>query len=86
MGRRKLALCLCIKEKKNYVVLVKTPWEDGFSSFVLWVNQAHGEVAEHPKDLWADDKYSRYPFLDFDGPGDAFADGKFFPGRVIEPD
>jgi len=35
MGRRKLAFCLGIKEKKKYVVLGKIPWEDGFSSFVL---------------------------------------------------
>jgi len=40
------------------VVLRKTPWANGFSSFILWINQAHGEVAEHPKDLWADGKVS----------------------------
>jgi len=86
MGRKKLDICLGIKEKKKYVVLVKTPWADGFSSFVLWVNRALGEVDEHPKDLLADGKVSRYPFLDFDCPVDCMADGKCFPGRVLEPD
>ena len=79
MGRRKLAFCLGIKVNKKYVDLGKTPWEDGFSSFVLWDHQAHGEVAEHPKDLFPDGKVSRYPLLDFDGPGDCVADGKCFP-------
>jgi len=35
MWKRKLGFCLGIKGKKKYVVLGKTPWEDGFSSFVL---------------------------------------------------
>ncbi len=62
MGRRKLAFCLDIKEKKKYVVLGKTPWADGFSSFVLWVHQALGEVAEHPKDLWQMVNFLDTPF------------------------
>jgi len=78
MGRRKLSFCLGIKKKKKYVDLGKTPWEDGFISFVLWVHQPHGEVAEHPKELLADGKVSRCPLLDSDGPGDCMADGKYF--------
>jgi len=65
MGRRKLAFCLGIKKKKKKkdVDLGKTSWEDSFSYFVLWVHQAHGEVAEHPKDILADGKVSRYTLL-----------------------